>query len=276
MKSVLNITCSGLILVFMTNCATQNRVETPQTRNVIFEMKPDGTKVELRDPKTDALMAECTTPCTLEYSLSSPPDYLLSYPGKSDTRESLSQQYVNKYGQYTPPLLLTKKPVFIGDMTIQGEMLTAAEKAKLKTQREQKTAAYKAKKQKEKEQFKAAEAGDYSFLNERKPTKCLPGQVTDDFSKVKIAKRGSPITSAKAVNKSGHCKIQFNVNTVGEPVELNVTSCSDDVFKNSSLFAASQSTYEPLIENGIAVDICGAKQTFTFKSVDKFGNIRPE
>ncbi|HID36054.1 MAG TPA: energy transducer TonB [Ghiorsea sp.] len=84
-----------------------------------------------------------------------------------------------------------------------------------------------------------------------------------------------PIMPPRA-EKSGHCKVQFDVSPAGVPFNVVATYCSSSVFKRSSIKSVQKWKYNPKIVDGSAVARKGVQSQITFKLTDERGNILPE
>ena len=84
-----------------------------------------------------------------------------------------------------------------------------------------------------------------------------------------------PIMPPRA-EKSGHCKVRFDVSPQGAPYNVAATYCSSSVFKRSSVKSVEKWKYQPKIVDGLAVARTGVESQITFKLADERGNIIPE
>ena len=84
-----------------------------------------------------------------------------------------------------------------------------------------------------------------------------------------------PIMPPRA-DKSGHCKVQFDVSAAGAPFNVVTTYCTSSVFKRSSIKSVQKWKYNPKIVDGLAVARKGVQSQITFKLTDDHGNIIPE
>ncbi len=84
-----------------------------------------------------------------------------------------------------------------------------------------------------------------------------------------------PIMPPRA-EKSGHCKVQFDVSPAGAPFNVVATYCTSSVFKRSSIKSVQKWKYNPKIVDGLAVARKGVQSQITFKLTDERGNVLPE
>lgn len=84
-----------------------------------------------------------------------------------------------------------------------------------------------------------------------------------------------PIMPPRA-EKSGHCKVRFDVSPEGQPYNVTATYCSSSVFKRSSTKSVEKWKYQPKIVDGRPVSRTGVESQITFKLADERGNLIPE
>ncbi len=84
-----------------------------------------------------------------------------------------------------------------------------------------------------------------------------------------------PIMPPRA-EKSGHCKVRFDVNPQGAPFNVVATYCTGSVFKRPSIKSVLKWKYNPKIVDGRAVARKGVESQITFRLTDERGNILPE
>ncbi|NNE57099.1 MAG: energy transducer TonB [Hellea sp.] len=76
--------------------------------------------------------------------------------------------------------------------------------------------------------------------------------------------------------KSGHCRMRFDVGTDGAPFNIDAYSCTDRVFERESVKATSKFKYRPKIVEGVAVNMTGVETKITYRLLDDRGRIIPE
>ena len=76
--------------------------------------------------------------------------------------------------------------------------------------------------------------------------------------------------------KSGHCKVRFDVSPEGNPFNIEATYCSQNVFKRNSIRSVERWKYNPKIQDGRAIGRRGVETTIRFKLADERGNLIPE
>ncbi|MGB6228978.1 MAG: energy transducer TonB [Litorimonas sp.] len=76
--------------------------------------------------------------------------------------------------------------------------------------------------------------------------------------------------------KSGHCKVKFNVSPEGQPFDVVATYCTQSLFERPSIRSVQKWKYNPKIQDGRPVGRVGVQSQITFKLADERGNIIPE
>ena len=84
-----------------------------------------------------------------------------------------------------------------------------------------------------------------------------------------------PIMPPRA-EKSGHCKVRFDVSAAGQPFNVLATYCSSSVFKRPSIKSVEKWKYNPKIIDGNAVARKGVQSQITFQLTDDRGKLIPE
>ena len=84
-----------------------------------------------------------------------------------------------------------------------------------------------------------------------------------------------PIMPPRA-EKSGHCKVRFDVSPEGAPFNVVSTFCSSRVFERPSIKSVQKWKYNPKIVDGRPVSRSGVESKITFRLADEKGNIIPE
>jgi len=87
--------------------------------------------------------------------------------------------------------------------------------------------------------------------------------------------RFDPVMPPRA-EKSGHCKVRFNLTAQGQPFEIMATYCTQSIFKRPTIKAVQKWKYNPKIKNGVAVTRHGVETLITFNLVDERGHLIPE
>ena len=87
--------------------------------------------------------------------------------------------------------------------------------------------------------------------------------------------RQPPVMPARA-ERSGHCDVIFDVNADGATYNVQVLTCSQNLFARASVKAAHKWKYRPQIIDGQAQDRRGVRTTITFSLTDERGNLIPE
>lgn len=76
--------------------------------------------------------------------------------------------------------------------------------------------------------------------------------------------------------KSGHCKVRFDVSPTGQTYNIQTTYCSQRIFERPTIRAVAKWKYNPKIRNKIAVARTGVESVMSFNLKDGRGNIIPE
>ncbi len=84
-----------------------------------------------------------------------------------------------------------------------------------------------------------------------------------------------PVMPPRA-EKSGHCKVRFDVSPSGQPYNVVTTYCTSSVFKRASIKSVEKWKYNPKIVEGRAVARRGVESQITFRLTDENGKIIPE
>lgn len=84
-----------------------------------------------------------------------------------------------------------------------------------------------------------------------------------------------PIMPPRA-EKSGHCRVRFDVSPEGQPFNVDTTYCTQSLFSRPSIKSVQKWKYNPKIVDGRAVSRTGVESKITFRLADERGNIIPE
>ncbi|MGB3455876.1 MAG: energy transducer TonB [Litorimonas sp.] len=84
-----------------------------------------------------------------------------------------------------------------------------------------------------------------------------------------------PIMPPRA-DKSGHCKVRFNVSPEGQPFDVVATYCTQSLFERPTIRSVQKWKYNPKIQDGLPVGRTGVESKITFRLADERGNIIPE
>ena len=84
-----------------------------------------------------------------------------------------------------------------------------------------------------------------------------------------------PIMPPRA-EKSGHCKVRFDVSPEGAPFNITATYCTQSLFERASTKSVSKWKYNPKIVDGRSVSRSGVETKITFRLADERGKIIPE
>ena len=84
-----------------------------------------------------------------------------------------------------------------------------------------------------------------------------------------------PIMPPRA-EKSGHCRMRFDVSPEGAPFNVNATYCTQKLFERASVKSVQKWKYNPKVVDGRTVARSGVETKITFRLADERGNIIPE
>jgi protein TonB len=84
-----------------------------------------------------------------------------------------------------------------------------------------------------------------------------------------------PIMPTRA-DKSGHCKVRFDVSPEGQPFNVVATYCTQRLFERASIKSVQKWKYNPKIVDGRSVARSGVESKITFRLTDERGKIIPE
>lgn len=84
-----------------------------------------------------------------------------------------------------------------------------------------------------------------------------------------------PIMPPRA-EKSGHCKVRFDVSPEGAPFNVQTTYCTQKLFARASTKSVTKWKYNPKIVDGRSVARTGVESKITFRLTDERGKILPE
>lgn len=76
--------------------------------------------------------------------------------------------------------------------------------------------------------------------------------------------------------KSGHCKVRFNVSPDGAPFDVVATYCTQSLFERPTIRSVQKWKYNPKIQDGRPVGRSGVESRITFQLSDDRGNVIPE
>ena len=84
-----------------------------------------------------------------------------------------------------------------------------------------------------------------------------------------------PIIPPRA-DKSGHCRLRYDVSPEGVPFNVTTTKCTESIFEGASIKSVKKWKYNPKIVNGRAVVRSGVESKVSFRLMDEYGHILPE
>ena len=84
-----------------------------------------------------------------------------------------------------------------------------------------------------------------------------------------------PIMPPRA-EKSGHCRVKFDVSPEGAPFNVMTTFCTQRLFERATIKSVQRWKYNPKIVDGRAVARHGVENKVTYRLTDERGRIIPE
>ena len=100
-------------------------------------------------------------------------------------------------------------------------------------------------------------------------------QVRISDREVQPLVRISPIMPPRA-DRSGHCKVRFNVSAEGAPYDVTTTYCTQSLFERATVKSVQRWKFNPKIVNGRPVAMTGVENKVTYRLTDERGNLIPE
>ena len=88
-------------------------------------------------------------------------------------------------------------------------------------------------------------------------------------------RKSLPIMPPEA-QKSGHCKLRFDIDRDGKPYNIQPLNCTQDIFEQPSITTVAKWYYPPKIQDGIAVERRDVESKIQYKLLDERGNLIPE
>lgn len=99
--------------------------------------------------------------------------------------------------------------------------------------------------------------------------------ITVSDREVQPLVRISPIMPPRA-ERSGHCRVRFNVSAEGAPYDVTATYCTQSLFERATVKSVQRWKFNPKIVNGRPVAMRGVENRVTYRLKDERGNIIPE
>lgn len=84
-----------------------------------------------------------------------------------------------------------------------------------------------------------------------------------------------PVMPMRA-DKSGHCRVKFDVSPEGAPFNVEATYCTSNMFESSTIKSVQKWKFNPKIVDGRAVSMSGVENKVSYRLTDERGNIIPE
>lgn len=76
--------------------------------------------------------------------------------------------------------------------------------------------------------------------------------------------------------KSGHCKVRFDVSPEGSPFNIVATYCTQGLFERATIKSVQKWKFNPKIVNGRAVTMTGVENKVSYHLLDERGHLIPE
>lgn len=84
-----------------------------------------------------------------------------------------------------------------------------------------------------------------------------------------------PIMPPRA-EKSGHCRVRFDVSPEGAPFNVTTTSCTQRLFERPTIKSVQKWKYNPKVVDGRTVSRTGVESKISFRLQDERGRTIPE
>lgn len=84
-----------------------------------------------------------------------------------------------------------------------------------------------------------------------------------------------PVMPTRA-EKSGHCRVRFDVSPEGQPFNVQTTFCTQSLFERETIRSVEKWKYNPKMEDGRPVARRGVESKITFVLQDERGRTIPE
>jgi len=84
-----------------------------------------------------------------------------------------------------------------------------------------------------------------------------------------------PIMPTRA-EKSGHCRVKFDVSPEGAPFNVVTTFCTQSLFERATIKSVQKWKFNPKIQDGRAVSRSGVETKVSYRLADERGKIIPE
>jgi len=77
-------------------------------------------------------------------------------------------------------------------------------------------------------------------------------------------------------DRSGHCKVEFDVTAEGQPMNVRTSYCTQSLYSRPTIKSVQRWKFNPRIENGRPVGRKGLSNVVRFNLMDERGNLIPE
>ena len=99
--------------------------------------------------------------------------------------------------------------------------------------------------------------------------------ITVSDREVQPLVRIAPIMPPRA-EKSGHCRVRFNVSAEGAPYDVQATYCTQSLFERATIKSVQKWKFNPKIVNGRPVAMTGVENKVSYRLTDESGRPIPE
>ena len=99
--------------------------------------------------------------------------------------------------------------------------------------------------------------------------------ITVSDREVQPLVRIAPIMPPRA-EKSGHCRVRFDVSAEGAPFNVQATYCTQSLFERATVKSVQRWKFNPKIVNNRPVAMRGVENKVSYRLTDERGNIIPE
>ena len=87
--------------------------------------------------------------------------------------------------------------------------------------------------------------------------------------------RIAPIMPPRA-DRSGHCRVRFDVSAEGAPFNVQATYCTQSLFERATIKSVQKWKFNPKIVNGRSVAMRGVENKVSYRLTDERGKLIPE
>lgn len=122
--------------------------------------------------------------------------------------------------------------------------------------------------------FPTLQAAIDSELDSRAPAKCQTDNKGLDRPSQPLTR--IPPFMPPGADRSGHCAITYDVNALGQTVDIHTSYCTHKLFSYDTRRSAAGWVFAAAIKDGEPVGMCSLKSRVTFQLTDERGRVLPE